>query len=225
MAQNRHSPEFKLEVVMMIETGGVALSQILKTYDLPKSSVRNWIRRYRTDGADAFLKPQAWKAYTKETKTNAVLDHIHGRHSDLEILRKYGISGHGVLERWVKQYTGHKEFKTTSRGRTPMTKGRKTTFDEKLAAVLDCISQNRNFREAAETHRVSYQQLYLWVKKYDQGGPDALLDRRGRNKEDGTLTPEELVQVEMRRLAKENEFLRMQNDYLKKLKEVERGQN
>ncbi|MFN3188807.1 MAG: transposase [Candidatus Paceibacteria bacterium] len=215
----------KLEAVMAYEEGEVALSEVLGRYEVPRQTFDHWIRRYQADGADAFLKPRSWKTYTKELKTNAVLDWVHGRHSDNEILRKYGISSHGVLERWVNQYTSHRELKSTSGGRKAMTKGRKTTFDERLEAVLDCIGQNRNYRETAETHRVSYQQLYLWVKKYDQGGPDALLDRRGRNKEDGTFTPEELVQVEMRRLAKENEFLRMQNDYLKKLKEVERGQN
>ncbi|MEF7561335.1 helix-turn-helix domain-containing protein, partial [Bacillus thuringiensis] len=69
---------------------------------------------------------------------------------------------------------------------------------------------------------VSYQQVYQWVKKYNNGGDEALKDRRGRKKEEQELSPEEKMKVEMKKLERENERLRAENAFLKKLEELER---
>lgn len=50
----------------------------------------------------------------------------------------------------------------------------------------------------------------------------ALQDRRGRSKREEDLTPEEKMKLEMRRIEKENERLRAENAFLKKLEEIER---
>ena len=42
-----------------------------------------------------------------------------------------------------------------------MTKGRKTTFEERVEIVQYCIAHNHNYAETAENHRVSYQQAVL----------------------------------------------------------------
>ncbi|MCM1989281.1 helix-turn-helix domain-containing protein [Oceanirhabdus seepicola] len=73
-------------------------------------------------------------------------------------------------------------------------------------------------------YQVSYQQVYQWVKKYESGGEDALKDRRGRNKVEEELTPEERMNLEMKKLKEENEKLKAENAFLKKLEELERRQ-
>ncbi|MEF7592745.1 helix-turn-helix domain-containing protein, partial [Bacillus thuringiensis] len=65
-------------------------------------------------------------------------------------------------------------------------------------------------------------QVYQWVKKYNNGGDEALKDRRGRKKEEQELSPEEKVKLEMKKLERENERLRAENAFLKKLEELER---
>ena len=70
---------------------------------------------------------------------------------------------------------------------------------------------------------MSYQQVYSWVRKYEAGGWDALKDGRGRLKKEEELTTEEKTKIEMRRIQKENERLRAENAFLKKLEEIERG--
>jgi transposase-like protein len=67
-----------------------------------------------------------------------------------------------------------------------------------------------------------YQQVYQWVKKHEDGGDEALRDKRGKNKVESELSPEEKVKLEMRKLEKENERLRAENEFLKKLEEIER---
>ena len=65
-----------------------------------------------------------------------------------------------------------------------MTKGRKTTWEERIQIVLDCLGNGKDYQRTAETYGVSYQQVYQWVKKYEDGGDEALKDKRGRKKEE-----------------------------------------
>ena len=103
-----------------------------------------------------------------------------------------------------------------------MTRGRTTTFEERVQAVLDCIQSGKDYQKIMETHLVSYQQIYSWVRKFEKDGIDALMDRRGRQKPVEELTDEERLELELKRLERENERLRMENDFLKKLEEIER---
>ena len=62
-----------------------------------------------------------------------------------------------------------------------MTKGRKTTYEERIAFVKECIENECNYTEIAQKHQVGYQQIYTWVQKYQKDDEDALKDG-----EDGT---------------------------------------
>ena len=103
-----------------------------------------------------------------------------------------------------------------------MTKGRKTTLDERKQIVFYCLENGKDYQKAAETYEVSYQQVYQWVKKYEIGGDKALKDKRGKNKVEAELSSEEKVKLEMKKLERENERLRAENAFLKKLEEIER---
>ena len=47
-----------------------------------------------------------------------------------------------------------------------MTKGRKTTFEERILIVIYCIEHQNNYTETAQKYQVSYQQVYSWITKY-----------------------------------------------------------
>jgi transposase len=96
---------------------------------------------------------------------------------------------------------------------------------ESMKFLVEGYSNNengKNYQETAEKYQVSYQQVYQWVRKYEADGWDALSDRRGRSKSVEELTLEEKMKLEMRRIEKENERLRAENAFLKKLEEIER---
>jgi len=103
-----------------------------------------------------------------------------------------------------------------------MTNRRKTTLEERIQIVKYCLKQQKNYQLSAETYNVSYQQVYQWVKKYEANGEEALIDKRGRTKEEIELIPEERFTLELKRLERENERLRAENAFLKKLEEIER---
>ena len=78
-------------------------------------------------------------------------------------------------------------------------------------------------KRIAVKYKVSYQQIYTWVKKYREKGEAGLSDRRGKKR------PPQEPETEEQRLRRENAELKrklyyaeMERDTLKKLDEVER---
>lgn len=103
-----------------------------------------------------------------------------------------------------------------------MTKGRATTLEERIEIVTYCIKQGKDYGAAIERYRVSYQQIYSWVRKYEQSGVSGLADKRGKRKKPEEMTEVERLRAENRLLQAENKRKEMEIALLKKLQEVER---
>ena len=163
------------------------------------------------------------KSYLAELKYQAVGDYLSGEGSLREICKKYGIRDKHTLQDWIKLYNGHKELKCQTGG-SRMTKGRSTTYEERIALVRECIEKGYNYGEIAEKYKVGYQQIYTWVKKYKEKGEAALKEHRGRHKKDyAPQTEEERLKLEVAALKRQLYLAQMENDVLKKLQELERG--
>ena len=122
-------------------------------------------------------------------------------------------------------YNNHEELKNSRpEGLVEMVKknARKTTLEERIKIVEHCIGCNFNYALTAKEFDVSYGQVYTWVQKYNAGGADNLLDRRGKPKTPETITEQERLQIEIRMLKAENKKQQMEIDFLKKLEEIER---
>src|SRR5690606_11163788 len=223
-SKNRYySTKFKLGVLDIYRNEIYSLEELCLKYGIPRSTVYLWSEKYEKYGVDGLEDSKGWKTYSKELKQEAVIDYLSGKYSLKEIVHMYEISSKSVLHSWIKHYNSHRELKDTGKGRTrSMTKGRKTTWKERIKIVQDTLENGKNYQETAENHQVSYQQVYQWVRKYEDGGWDALKDRRGRSKSVEELTPEGKMELEMRQIEKENERLRAENAFLKKLEEIER---
>ncbi|QOT00962.1 helix-turn-helix domain-containing protein [Brevibacterium sp. JNUCC-42] len=132
------------------------------------------------------------------------------------------IASRTQLSNLVKKYNGHSSLKTYTGGVKAMTKGRFTTWQERIDIVLYCLTHHHDYQKTAEQYQVSYQQVYQWVKKYENGGQDALQDGQGRKKALEELTEADRQKFAMKKLEYENERLRAENAFLKKLQEIER---
>ena len=104
-----------------------------------------------------------------------------------------------------------------------MTKGRKTTKEERVGIVAFCIEHGKDYGFTVQTYQVSYQQIYSWVKKYEQSGADGLVDRRGKAKPENELTEEDRLRMENKILQAKLKDKEMEIALLKKLKELEGG--
>ena len=104
-----------------------------------------------------------------------------------------------------------------------MTKGRKTTQQERAEIVAFCIEHNKDYGLSVETYGVSYQQIYAWVRKYEESGLDGLKDNRGRTKPVDEMSEIEKLKAEMKILEAKNRQLEIENEFIKKLQELMGG--
>ena len=165
------------------------------------------------------------RKYSSELKSQAVQDYLAGKGSLRYLCKQYGIRDKKSLRQWISCYNGHKDFKERSgaRGEIYMTKGRKTTQEERSQIVAFCIEHGKNYALTVETYQVSYQQIYSWVRKYEAAGVDGLVDRRGKTKPEDELTEAERLRQENRMLQAKLKDKEMEIALLKKLKELRGG--
>ncbi len=165
------------------------------------------------------------KKYCKELKLEAVQAYLNGEGSYEALRKKYGLLSTKQLRNWVKWYNGHKEFKERREaGREIyMTKGRKTTQEERGEIVAFSIENGKDYPLTIRTYGVSYQQIYAWVRKYEEKGIDGLRDGRGRTKPADEMSAEERLRMENRILKAQLKDAEMENKLLKKLRELRGG--
>ena len=215
--------ENKLKAVLEYLDGNTTQTVTAKKYNVSLASFQRWIRKYIAEGADGLKASVKTKKYSAELKYAAVLDYLSGVASQGEICKKYKISSETQLRSWILWYNGHNELKNSpSGGNKLMIKARKTTFDERIEIVKHCISNDKNYASTMEKYNVSYQQIYLWVRKYEQKGIDGLIDGRGKAKAESDLTEIDRLKAKNQILEAEKKRLEMEINVLKKLQEVER---
>lgn len=165
------------------------------------------------------------KKYSTELKLQAVQEYLAGKGSLREICKRYEISSKTQLREWISCYNGHKPRKRGSRvkGERYMTKGRKTTQEERVEIVAFCIEHGKDYMLTMETYQVSYQQIYSWVRKYEEKGVDGLIDRRGKAKPESELTEAERLRQENRILRARIKDKEMEIALLKKLRKLRGG--
>lgn len=109
-----------------------------------------------------------------------------------------------------------------AKGDLDMDSKQTTTQEEKLQIARECIQSGEKFRETAEKHGVTYQQVYRWTRRFKQFGAAGLEDRRGRRKKDQVPRSEtEQLKVLVKKLEYEKRMLEEENGLLKKLAEAE----
>ena len=165
------------------------------------------------------------RKYSAELKLTAVQAYQAGEGSLREICRRYGIKEKRSLRNWIMCYNGHKEYRQPSaaRGALYMTKGKKTTQQERAEIVAFCLEHGKDYLLTVEQYGVSYQQIYSWVRKYEEKGIDGLADGRGRTKPESEMTDTEKLQAQVRILEAQLRDKEMEIELLKKVKELKGG--
>lgn len=223
MEQKKFTAIEKLTILQEIECGNIGLKASAQKYRLTKTSILKWRRRYQLYGYEGLETRTHNQKYSIALKLQAVRDYLEGGLSQSQIIYKYKIASSTQLANWIKKYNGHSNSLTaTSGGTRAMTKGRATTWQERMDIVLYCLANGQDYTKAASHFHVSYQQVYSWVKKYEAGGEEALRDGRGRTKAPEELTEADRHRLAMQKLEYENARLRAENAFLKKLEELER---
>ena len=219
----KFSFEVKMDVVARCLSGKTTANHEAMLIGSSHARILEWISLYQSLGADGLITSSTNTRYTAEVKQNAVLDYLNGVGSYLEICKKYGIRSTRQLRQWVLKYNSHEKLKSSGTGgRIIMTKGRKTTFEERVEIVEYCIAHDRNYAETAEKYGVSYQQARNYTIKYEESGVEGLKDNRGRRKPEDEMNELEKLRAEVKLLRAAKERAEMEVSFLKKLEEIER---
>ncbi|MDD3279534.1 MAG: helix-turn-helix domain-containing protein [Lachnospiraceae bacterium] len=224
--KSKINPVEKVKVVERYLKERIGLNEAARiSGNCSNDTIIAWIRIYEESGPAGLLDQPKNQMYSKELKLNAVQDYINGEGSQNDICKKYQIRSRSQLRQWVKVYNNGGNLRETTGGAS-MKKTRDTTFEERLEIVEECLENDKNYGAAAIKYGCSYQQVRNWVKKYEEMGAAGLDDRRGRRiGSRPSRTPEEELRDKIAELERRNKNLQMENDLLKKVRELGRGEH
>ena len=222
MSRGKYNALEKLAILEEVSNGEIGFLAAAKKYEISKTTLMRWQRRYKMYGYEGLERRTHLQRYSAELKLRAVKDYLEGGLSQYQIIDKYKVASTRQLFNWINKYNGHSSLKAYKGEAKAMTKGRSTTWQERIEIVQYCLAHEHNYQKTAEHFQVSYQQVYQWVKKFEDGGQDGLKDGRGRKKTPEELTEADQQKLKMKKLEYELERLRAENAFLKKLEELER---
>src|SRR6056297_76726 len=221
--KSKYTGEEKYNILIEYKNSDLTISQISAKYNVAKSTFKRWRDKYKRNGIEGLKYIRNNSFYSKEFKEKVITDFLTGNYSKKGLVRKYNLSSDSLVHDWLKRYNSHRGLKSSGKGmKKSMTRGRKTSWKERIDIVLFCLKNDFNYAKTADKYEVSYQQVYLWVKKYKDQGVEALKDRRGRKKSEEELTEQDKLKIKMKEIEAENEKLKAENAFLKKLEELER---
>lgn len=227
---SKYSAEIKLAACQEYLSGKLSHREICEKYGIyynskkRNSMLNQWMPRYLAHGENAFIEHNGNDGFTASFKEEVVKDYLSGGGSYGDIAVKYNIRGRDTVRRWVLLYNANIELKDYDPKREVyMAKAkRKTTVEERKEIVEYCIAHGKDYKRTAVLYKVSYNQVYSWVRKYLSKGEDALLDKRGHHKTDDEVDELERLRRENIRLKWQLEEQSRTVELLKKVKEFER---
>lgn len=226
MSKPKYTQAQKIRACKLYLSGEKAASEIALEMGMSpngRNVIREWAKVYQSQGIKAFEEKIQNQTYTKELKLKVVQEYLSEKVSIQALVIKYNISSTSVLRRWIKWYNNHMELKDYDpKPEVYMTNTLKTTYEEKITIVKDCLDHNRDIKGTAEKYGCKYAQLYQWIRKYEADGQDALIDKRGKRKQDDELSELEKAKRKIAQLEWEKEEYRKKYELLKKAEKQER---
>lgn len=161
--------------------------------------------------------------FSSEYRAKVVFEYLNGGGGTVELAKKYGIGSRQTILNWVNQFKkyGANAFEIRSH---------KYDYDGNYKLkVLEWMRSNRaSLPETALHFNISSPStIWVWNRKLEKEGVEALFKQRGRQKQmtanhdDHQEKNEESSELE--KLKRENRLLRIENEYLKKLRALIQG--
>ena len=222
--KSKIDPAIKVKLVEQYLAGEISKAEAARLAGFGSWGTFNrWIIIYKNNGPIGLLNQKHNRNYSVELKYAAIKSYLSGDGSVREITEKYKLRSETQLRNWIKVYNTHGEIKPRgSGGGSYMRKARQTTPEERLAIVQECLANDKNYGAMALKYNCSYQQVRNWVLRYEKMGSAGLEDRRGRRAgSQPARTPEEELRDKIAELERKNRELQMENDLLKKVRELE----
>jgi len=182
--KSKYSLEEKIKACTEYLSGTKSATDIARELDMGKrgcTTVRLWVKKYMEYGAEVFHIKTKNGSYSSELKKNIVEEYLSGKGSLRSLSIKHNIPATSTILTWIKQYNSHIELKDYDpKPEVYMKNTLKTTLEERIEIVNDCLNHDRDIKGTAAKYGCAYAQLYQWVRKYEANGEDSLIDKRGK---------------------------------------------
>lgn len=226
MSKSKFSAEQRIQACQEYISGKKSAAQVANELNLGKGGearVQTWARIFLVQGEKAFPTSKGNKSYSREFKIMVVNEYLLGKSSLRDLMVKYNILAISTIQQWIKKYNNHIELKDYDpKPEVYMADTLKTTYEERIEIVKDCLGHDRDIKGTAAKYGCKYAQLYQWVRKYEADGEAALIDKRGKRKQEDELSELEKAERKIAQLEREKEEYRRKYELLKKAEELER---
>lgn len=225
MRSNRKHTTADLIYYILLYEDGYSYRELSEKFGLllSEATFYSYYLKFMEHGMAGLESSRKNNSYSQAFKENIVQEYFQTDCSIIGLARKYNIPAPSTVKKWIIKYNEGEQIRDCRPKPEVYTmKGQKKAHQEKMTIVKDFLETGMSYKETAAKHQVSYNNVYSWVKKYQQFGPDGLIDSRGRRKPDTIQTEEKKLRTENAALKARNEYLETENIAFKKLKEVER---
>ena len=151
--------------------------------------------------------------YSNELKLEIVQYCIDEYHSKYDAAKKFNIPSPTPIDDWIRKYKEH--------GVEGLVKQKKSSYSGEFKQnVVEYMHSNHlSATETAIHFRITTHVVLKWERIYYEEGPQGLyIERRGRSKNMSSRQKKKNLNKEVEEdLISENQRLRMENEYLKKL--------
>ena len=151
--------------------------------------------------------------YSDEFKLEVVKYYLEGHHSRAGTARKFGMPSSTPLKEWIKKYQEH--------GPEGLIKQQKSSYSGEFKQnVVEYMHDNHLSATQTAIHfRLQTPIVLKWERIYYEEGPQGLYkERRGRSRNMESKPKKKKLDKQVEEdLIAENQHLKMENEYLKKL--------
>ena len=151
--------------------------------------------------------------YSNEFKLEVVKYYLEGHHSRAGTARKFGMPSSTPLKEWIKKYQEH--------GPEGLIKQQKSSYSGEFKQnVVEYMHDNHLSATQTAIHfRLQTPIVLKWERIYYEEGPQGLYkERRGRSRNMESKPKKKKLDKQVEEdLIAENQHLKMENEYLKRL--------
>src|SRR5690625_2226332 len=94
---SKHTLDERIDVVLAVIANKKSVHTIAKEYDIYKTTIESWVRKYQEDGVDGLKETKKCKKYSNELKRQAVNFYLNEEGSLRRTCEKFSISDPSVL--------------------------------------------------------------------------------------------------------------------------------